>query len=155
MEDEIISCFFVLAHKEQDQLFAIHEKGHTIVIGELGSKSESSKQLTPLVSRTNIYLNPTKMVREYQADGFELITTLCIKGYNYRDAMEMFRAACRVKNTRAIRSFLSHKDGVPLLELLLNMDAKDERCIALQAMAERIMDKMQTTGKAKESNHAG
>jgi len=157
IQDNAISCFFILGHKEQDQMFAIHEQGTKIAVGKLGSQSAAIRYLEHLIFRENIYLNPAKMVREYQESGFDLIATVCIRGYNYRDALEMFRAARRIKDKNVMRRYLSHKDGEHLLELLLNMEPKDEQSKKMQALAEHVMSNLENQSvqtKSAEANHA-
>lgn len=146
---------FVMGNKRTRQLFSIHESGTQIVLGDLGDEI-SEKRIKPLLFRQHIYLNPAKMMREYQEAGFEPLTTLCVPQGGHLQTVEMYRTARRVIGERNMKKLLRNPDARFLLELLVNMEGHDDESKAMQLIADEVLVAMEKqTNKTQEQLQHG
>lgn len=151
------TCCYVMGNKRTGQLFSIHESGTQIVLGGMGDEIDE-KRKKPLLFRQHIYINPARMMREYQEAGFEPLATLCLRQEEYLQAVEMYRAARRVRGERNMKALLRDPDARFLLELLVNMEGHDDESKSMQMIADQVIaatDKQTKKTKERQDGHAG
>lgn len=144
------TCCYIMGNKRTGQLFSVHESGTQIVLGGLGDEI-CEKRIKPLVFRQHIYLNPAKIMREYQEAGFESLATLCVLPGEYLQAVELYRSARRANGERAMKKLLRAPDAICMLEVLVNMEGHDDESKAMQLVADTVSVAVnKRTAKEKE-----
>lgn len=132
------ACCYVFGNIRHGMLFSIHESGTQIVFGDMADYSDE-KRIKPLLFRQHIYLNPAKMMREYQEAGFEALATLYLReGGEYLRAVEMYRATRSIRGADNLQALLLHPDARPMLFLLLDMEGHDEESKMMQGVADEV-----------------
>lgn len=148
------TCCHVMGHKREGLLFSVHESGTQIVLGALEDE-KGEKRKNPLLFRQHIYLNPAKMMREYQEAGFEMLATLCIRENEHLLAVEVYRSARKTSGGSGLKTVLQHPDAGFILECLLNMEGHDDESKAMHKIAEEVFAVQGKQTKKPQERHHG